>query len=101
VGTESFTGTKQVSMAGNLPSGNPALDRRRMWTALAVLVVLGVAAWFSIDSDAVLPVKEYDFGGMHFGGFGVGLRWVPELVLGLFAFRVVIANMRAKLESSK
>jgi hypothetical protein len=81
-----------------LPSGNPAAQQQRMWLALGVLAVLGVLAWFTIDGDAVLPVKEYSFGSVSFGGFGVSLRWVPELVLGLFAFRVVTANMRAKLE---
>jgi len=85
---------------GNLPSGNPAASRSRMWQALAVLAVLGVLAWFSIDCDAVLPEKEYSFRGASFGGFNLSLRWLPELILGLFAFRVVVANMRARLEEN-
>jgi len=87
--------------SGNLPSGNPAGDARRMRMALAVLIVLGVLAWVTIDPDAVLPVKEYSFGSVSFGGFAVSMRWVPELILGLFAFRVVVANIRAKLEPQR
>jgi hypothetical protein len=29
----------------------------------------------------------------------VQIRWLPELILGLFALRVVTANMRARFES--
>ncbi len=69
-----------------------------MWTALAVLAALAVIAWFTMDGGAVLPVREYSFGSVTFGGFGVKVRWIPELILGLFAVRVVTANMRARLE---
>ena len=77
---------------------NPAADRRRMGMALGVLAVLMVLAWFTIDGSAVLPVREYSFGSVSFGGFGLPVRWIPEILLGLFAVRVVTANMRARLE---
>ena len=77
---------------------NPAADRRRMGMALGALAVLAVLAWFTLDGTAVLPVKEYSFGSVSFGGFGMKVRWIPELILGLFALRVVTANMRARLE---
>ena len=35
---------------------NPAADKSRMAVALGVLVVLGLLAWFTIDSSAVLHV---------------------------------------------
>jgi hypothetical protein len=78
---------------------NPAADRARMWVALGVLAALGLLAWFTLDGNAVLPVREYSFGSVSFGGFGFRVRWIPELILGLFAVRVVTANMRARLES--
>jgi hypothetical protein len=31
----------------------------------------------------------------------VEIRWLPILFLGLFAFRVVIANMRARIEEKR
>ena len=82
---------------GPLPA-SPASSRRRMWTALGILGALGVLAWFTLDGSATLPVREYSFGGIGFGGFSVSIRWIPELILGLFAFRVVTANVRARLE---
>ncbi|HTV83472.1 MAG TPA: hypothetical protein VME18_12545 [Acidobacteriaceae bacterium] len=81
----------------NIPA-SPAASRRRMWTALAILAALGVLAWFTLDGTATLPVREYSFGSFNFGGFALKIRWIPELILGLFAFRVVTANMRARLE---
>ena len=69
-----------------------------MGTALGLLAVLMVLAWFTIDGNAVLPVREYSFGSVSFGGFGLKIRWIPEMILGLFAVRVVTANMRARLE---
>ena len=69
-----------------------------MGTALGVLAVLMVLAWFTIDGNAVLPVREYSFGSIGFGGFNLPVRWIPEIILGLFAVRVVTANMRARLE---
>jgi hypothetical protein len=69
-----------------------------MWGALAVLAALGILAWFTIDGNAVLPVREYSFGSFSFGGFGLQVRLLPELILGLFAVRIITANMRARLE---
>ena len=67
---------------------NPAADKGRMAVALGVLVVLGLLAWFTIDGSAVL----------NLAGRKVPVRWFPELILGLFAFRTVMAHMRARLE---
>jgi hypothetical protein len=69
-----------------------------MWMALALLAGLAVLAWFTLDGTATLPVREYSFGSFGFGGFNLKIRWIPELILGLFAFRVITANMRARLE---
>ena len=77
---------------------SPAASRRRMWTALGILAGLGALAWFTLDGTATLPVEQYRFGSFGFGGFALQVRWIPELILGLFAFRVVTANMRARLE---
>ena len=82
----------------DVPAGSPAADRRRMWLALGVLAVLAVLAWFTMDGSAVLPVHEYNVGGYSFGGFGLKIRLIPEVILGLFALRVVTANLRARLE---
>jgi hypothetical protein len=68
---------------------NPAADKGRMAVALGVLVVLGLLAWFTIDGSAVL----------HVAGQDVPVRWLPEMILGLFAFRTVMAHMRARLET--
>jgi hypothetical protein len=87
-----------VSVQSQDNARNPAADRSRMWMALGALAVLAVLAWFTLDGNAVLPVKEYSFGSVSFGGFGMKVRWIPELILGLFALRVVTANMRARLE---
>ncbi|HTV16288.1 MAG TPA: hypothetical protein VME68_16335 [Acidobacteriaceae bacterium] len=88
-----------MSVAGISDGENPAASRRRMWMALGALAALAILAWFTIDGSAVMPVREYRVWGVGFGGFGVKIRLVPELVLGLFAVRVVTANMRARLES--
>jgi hypothetical protein len=69
---------------------NPAADKQRMYIALAVLVVLGLASWFTIDTSAVLQVRGFR---------AIPVRWIPIAVLGLFGFRIVLANMRARLEA--
>jgi 4-hydroxybenzoate polyprenyltransferase len=94
--TKTGSGPEAESDAQALAS--PAANRRRMWMALAVLAALGVLAWFTLDGTATLPVKGYSFGGFGFSGFALKVRWIPELILGLFAFRVITANMRARLE---
>ena len=70
-----------------------------MYFALGLLIVLGVAAWFTIDSSAVLHVRGYQSGLLSFDSRDVEIRWIPILILGLFGFRIVIANMRAQLET--
>ena len=75
-------------MSESQQSLNRAADKGRMAVALGVLVVLGLLAWFTIDGSAVLNVA----------GRKVPVRWFPELILGLFGFRTVMAYMRARLE---
>jgi hypothetical protein len=78
---------------------NPAASVRRMYFALAVLVILGVLSWFTIDASSVIHVQGYTSRYVSFAGRDVELRWLPLLILGMFAFRVIMANMRAKLET--
>jgi len=78
-----------VMMSEQGTSSNLAADKGRMAVALGVLVVLGLLSWFTIDRSSML----------HVAGRAVPVRWLPELVLGLFAFRTVMAHMRARLES--
>jgi len=70
-----------------------------MYFALAVLVILGVLSWFTIDASSVIHVQGYTSRYVSFAGRDVELRWLPLLILGMFAFRVIMANMRAKLET--
>ncbi len=77
---------------------NPAADRGRMFAALGVLVVLGLLSWFTIDPAAVIHVHGFSSRYVGFEDRDVEVRWLPILFLGLFAFRVVIANMRARVE---
>ena len=70
-----------------------------MFIALAVLIVLGVLSWLTIDSSAVLHVQGYSGRFVSFGSRTIEVRWLPILFLGLFAFKVVLANMRARLET--
>ena len=77
-----------LTMSERQASLNPAADKGRMAVALVVLVVLGLLAWFTIDGSAEL----------HLAGRNVPVRWFPELILGLFAFRTVMAHMRERLE---
>jgi hypothetical protein len=80
---------------------NPAADRRRMYVALGVLVVLGVLSWFTIDASAVVHVHGFSSRYVGFEDRDIEIRWLPILVLGMFGFRVVLANMRARLEAKK
>jgi hypothetical protein len=92
------SGAIERDMAEAEIAASPAASRRRMWTAIAILAGLGVVAWFTLDGAATMPVREYSFGSFQIGGFSMNFRWIAELILGLFAFRVVTANMRARLE---
>ena len=74
---------------------NPAADKRRMVIALAVLAGLAALSWFTIGGDGVFHVEGYSSSLFSYAGRDVEVRWVPILILGLFAFRVVMANMRA------
>ncbi len=80
---------------------NPAADRGRMLLALGVLVVLGLLAWFTIDSAAVIHMHGYSSRYVGIADRDVEVRWIPILLLGLFGFRVVIANMRARIEEQR
>jgi hypothetical protein len=82
--------------AGSL---NPAANVGRMYIALAVLVILGVLSWFTIDASSVIHIHGYTSRYVSFPDRDVELRWLPLLILGMFAFRVILANMRAKLET--
>jgi hypothetical protein len=78
---------------------NPAASKRRMYFALGVLLILGVLSWFTIDSSAVVHVQGFTSKFVSFGSRDVEIRWLPILFLSLFAFKVVLANMRARLET--
>jgi hypothetical protein len=77
---------------------DPAADRGRMYLALGFLVVLGLLSWFTIDSSAVVHVHGFSNKYVGFEDRDIEVRWLPMLFLGLFALRVVSANMRARLE---
>jgi hypothetical protein len=53
---------------------------RRYPVALALYVMLGVLAWFTMGADTVVVF-----------GRPVELRVIPILILGTFAFRTVVA----------
>ena len=78
---------------------NRAADGRRMAIALGALAALGVLAWVTIGSSDVVHVQGHAGTFFPYAGRDVEVRWVPILILGLFAFRVVMANMRARLEA--
>ena len=80
---------------------NPAADRGRMFVALGVLVVLGVLSWFTIDPTAVIHMHGVSSRYVGLADRDVELRWIPILILGVFAFRVVLANMRARVEEQR
>ena len=86
-------------MSDSERSLNLAASRPRMFIALAVLIVLGVLSWLTIDSSAVLHVQGFYSRVVSFGPRTIEVRWLPILFLGLFAFKVVLANMRARLET--
>ena len=86
-------------MSDSERSLNLAASRPRMFIALAVLLVLGVLSWLTIDSSAVLHVQGFSSKYVSYGPRDVEVRWIPILLLGLFAFKVVLANMRARLET--
>ena len=81
------------------PSLNRAASRPRMFIALALLVVLGVLAWLTIDASALVHVQGFTSRFVSYGPRDVQVRWIPILLLGLFAVKVVLANMRARLEA--
>jgi hypothetical protein len=88
-----------MAMSDSERSLNLAASRLRMFIALAVLLVLGVLSWLTIDSSAVLHVQGFSGRFVSFGSRTIEVRWLPILFLGLFAFKVVLANMRARLET--
>ena len=86
-------------MSDSKRSLNLAASRPRMFIALAVLILLGVLSWLTIDSSAVVHVQGFSSRVVSYGPRDVQVRWIPILLLGLFAFKVVLANMRARLET--
>jgi hypothetical protein len=72
-----------------------------MFVALGVLVVLGLLSWFTIDPAAVIHMHGYSSRYVGIADRDVEVRWLPILFLSLFAFRVVIANMRARIEERR
>jgi hypothetical protein len=80
---------------------NPAANRGRMFVALGVLVVLGVLSWFTIDPTAVIHMHGYTSRYVGIADRDIELRWIPITILGVFAFRVVLANMRARVEERR
>ena len=90
-----------MAMSDRERSLNPAADRGRMFVALGVLVVLGLLSWFTIDPAAVIHMHGYSSRYVGIADRDVEVRWLPILFLSLFAFRVVIANMRARLEERR
>jgi hypothetical protein len=70
-----------------------------MFLALAVLILLGVLSWLTIDASAVFHVQGFTSKYVSYGPRDVEVRWFPILFLGLFAFKVVLANMRARLQA--
>ena len=86
-------------MSDSERSLNLAASRPRMFIALAVLLVLGVLSWLTIDASAVVHVQGFSSRFVSYGPRDVEVRWIPILLLGLFAFKVVLANMRARLEA--
>jgi hypothetical protein len=72
-----------------------------MFIALGVLVVLGLLSWFTIDPAAVIHMHGYSSRYVGIADRDVEVRWLPILFLSLFAFRVVIANMRARIEERR
>ena len=77
---------------------NPAADKGRMYLTLGVLVVLGLLSWLTIDGSAVLHMHGFENGWLSFRDRDIPIRWIPIAILGLFAFRVVMAHLRARLE---
>jgi len=83
---------------GSEGSLNPAASQSRMVMALGLLVVLGLLAWFTIDPTATLHFHGYQSSWMSIEDRDVQMRWIPELLLGVFGFRIVLAHLRARLE---
>ena len=81
-----------------LEAMNPAADRRRMPVALGVLAGLGMLSWFTMDAGAVIHMHGYSSGNIGIADRDIEIRWIPILVLGLFALRVVLAHVRARVE---
>ncbi|MDR3735156.1 MAG: hypothetical protein P4L10_06410 [Acidobacteriaceae bacterium] len=71
----------------------PAASQRRLIISLALIAFIGLLAWFTMDASAVLHVK-----GLSGRYVAVPVRCIPIVFLALFAFRICMANMRAKLE---
>jgi hypothetical protein len=71
---------EQKRIIEGLHSTGPELDRK-YWVALALYAVLAALVWYTIGEGKFL---------VH--GRAVDIRLVPLLVIGLFAFRTVLAR---------
>jgi hypothetical protein len=89
----SLPGSSDFSKPAHDFAANRAASSRRLWISLALIAGLGTAAWFTMDASAVLHVKG--FTGRY---VAVPVRVIPVVFLALFAFRIWIAHMRARLE---
>ena len=63
-----------------LGSAGPAIERK-YWIAMSMYGVLAVLAWFTIGEGAVMVGRR-----------PIEIRWIPIVVLGLFAFRTYVAR---------
>jgi hypothetical protein len=64
-----------------------------MFLSLALIAVIGLLVWFTMDASAVLHVP-----GVSGRYMAIPVRAIPIVFLALFAFRIWMANMRARLE---
>ena len=71
-----------------LHSTGSELDRK-FWVALALYAVLAALVWFTVGEGKFL---------VH--GRAVDIRLVPLLLIGLFAFRTVLARQAEKIRRS-
>jgi hypothetical protein len=62
---------------------------RKFWIALGLYGVLAALVWFTVGDGKTLV-----FGKM------VEIRWIPEFVVGMFAFRAYVAREADRIRRS-